>query len=340
MTGAFESTVGTSWEHHVLALAQEGDLGHPLSIAPVHVSGSDNQRLQAAYEACSALTAKHSRSFYLAARLLPATKRPAMHALYAFCRVSDDMVDRARGNAGETLALWRARTLENASAGDLGAAQAQVALAWRHARQRYSIPLCYARQLLDGVSRDLHQNRYQTFEELATYAYGVASTVGLMSMTITGYSGPQAIPYAVKLGIALQLTNILRDVGEDWRAGRVYLPQTELARFGLCERDLAAARVDARWRAFMHFQIARNRRLYAEALPGVALLNPDGRLAVAAAARLYRAILSDIEAHNYDVFNRRAYVGRTRKLLELVGAWRDTRSAASLGRAEEYRRSA
>lgn len=140
-------------------------------------------------------------------------------------------------------------------------------------------------------------------------------------MHIIGFSGAEAVPYAVKLGVALQITNILRDVGEDWRAGRVYLPLDELAAYGLTESDLAAGRVDGRWRAFMRFQIDRNRRLYAEAWPGIALLGKDGRLAVAAAGELYRAILDDIEAHDYDVFNRRAHVSAWGKLCRLPGIW-------------------
>jgi 15-cis-phytoene synthase len=187
------------------------------------------------------------------------------------------------------------------------------------------VPARYVEQLLDGVGRDLAQQRYQTFDELAGYAYGVASTVGLMSMHIIGYAGPQAIPYAVKLGVALQLTNILRDVGEDRRAGRLYLPAEELAAFGLTEADLAAGRVDERWRRFMRYQIRRNRRLYAEAWPGIALLNRDGRLAIRAAADLYRAILADIEAHDYDVFSRRAHVsawGKLRRLAAILGVAR------------------
>lgn len=326
MSGTLEVTALAPWERRVFALAHEGEAGRPFAGIPgTLIAPFETGTLQAAYTHCAALTAKHSHSFYLATRLLPVQKRPAMHALYAFCRVSDDMVDRACGNASEELALWRAKTLQDACPGDAALDGDPVALAWQHARLRYGIPLRYARQLLDGVARDLHQNRYQTFEELATYAYGVASTVGLMSMTITGYSGTQAIPYAVKLGVALQMTNILRDVGEDWRAGRVYLPQREMAHFGLCEDDLAEGRVDERWRTFMRFQIRRNRRLYAEALPGVALLKADGRLAITAAAHLYRAILDDIEAHNYDVFNRRAHTGRARKLLELARAWYYTR---------------
>ena len=179
------------------------------------------------------------------------------------------------------------------------------------------IPLRYAEQLLDGVSRDRCQKRYATFEDLATYAYGVASTVGLMSMHVIGFSGQAAIPYAIKLGLALQVTNILRDVGEDWRMGRVYLPQDELAAYGLAETDLERGRVDERWRAFMHFQIERNRLLYAEARPGIRMLDWDGRLAVAAAADLYCAILDDIEEHDYDVFHRRAHLSAAEKLLRL-----------------------
>jgi len=175
--------------------------------------------------------------------------------------------------------------------------------------------------LLDGVARDIVATRYTTFAELAEYAYGVASTVGLMAMHITGFSGLEAVPYAVKLGIALQLTNILRDVREDWDKGRLYLPLEEIAAFNLSESDIASRRVDERWRAFLRYQIARNRRLYAEALPGLDTLHHDGRLAIAAAAELYRAILEDIESHGGDVFSRRAHLGAWGKLRRLPGIW-------------------
>jgi phytoene synthase len=145
--------------------------------------------------------------------------------------------------------------------------------------------------------------------------------VGLMSMHIIGFAGNEAIPYAIKLGVALQLTNILRDVGEDWRAGRVYVPLDELVAFGLRQADLERGQVDDRWRALMRFQITRNRRLYAEAWPGIALLSGDGRFAVAAAGELYRAILDDIEAHDYDVFHRRAHVSMWDKARRLPGIW-------------------
>ena len=140
-------------------------------------------------------------------------------------------------------------------------------------------------------------------------------------MHIIGFAGEQAIPYAIKLGVALQITNILRDVEEDWCAGRVYLPMDELTAYGLSEADLVRKQVDDCWRAFMHYQIERNRRLYNEARPGIALLHRDGRFAVAAASDLYRAILNDIEAHNYDVFNRRAHVSAWGKVRRLPGIW-------------------
>ncbi len=280
----------------------------------------DRALLDRAYADCAVITAQHSRSFYLASKFLPADKRRAMRALYAFCRVTDDIVDCHGCNAEHELIRWRQQALAlNPPDPD------RVAVAWADARTRYRIPVRYAEQLIDGVARDLTQPRYQTFDDLAAYAYGVASTVGLMSMHIIGFSGPEAIPYAIKLGVALQITNILRDVAEDWRAGRVYLPADELATFGLSEADLASGRVDDRWRNFMRFQIERNRRLYTEAWPGIALLNKDGRFAVAAAASLYRAILNDIEAHDYDTFSRRAYVSGPRKLSALLRMWWHTR---------------
>jgi phytoene synthase len=149
-----------------------------------------------------------------------------------------------------------------------------------------------------------------------------------MSMHITGFDGPAAIPYAVKLGVALQVTNILRDVAEDWRNGRLYLPKEELSGFGLSETDIAAGQVTPRWRDFMRFQVARNRQLYQEAWPGIGLLHSEGRLAIGAAADLYRAILNDIERRDYDVFSGRAYVGSWGKLRRIPSVWWRTRGAS------------
>ena len=302
----------TSWEQRLLALAFEGLESH----IPAEPLPTEAALLEKAYQHCEKITAQHSRTFSMASALLPYEKRRAARALYAFCRISDDLVDRPEPGAFDKLMDWQERSLcPHPAEGDL------VALAWADTRASYRIPRRYAEQLIEGVSRDLVQNRYENFEDLSAYCYSVASTVGLMAMHIIGFAGRKAVPYALKLGVALQLTNILRDVGEDWRAGRVYLPQQELAEFGLNEEDLRRGQVTARWQAFMRFQIDRNRQLYEEAAPGISLLEGDGRLAISAAADLYQAILDDIEAHQYNVFTRRAFVSTWGKMRRLPGIW-------------------
>ena len=307
------------WERPLLSLAYEaGQAESPLP----RVKIEDREELDLAYDFCEAIAAENSRSFFIASRFLPFAKRRSVRALYAFCRRSDDIVDRPPLGKHDPEALrkavasWRSRSL--APVADL---RDPVVLAWSDARYQFGIPSRYAEQLIQGVARDITHWRYETFADLTTYCYGVAATVGLMSMHIIGFSGVEAIPYALKLGVALQLTNILRDVGEDWKASRLYLPQEDLQRFGLEERDIEARIVDDRWRAFMRFQIGRTRQLYEEALPGIALLHADGRFAIGAAAELYRAILADIEAHDYDVFSRRAYVNAWGKLRRLPAIW-------------------
>ena len=302
----------SSWERRLILWAQEA----LESSRPTEPVSANEGALDRAYRYCSALTQMHSRTFHLASALLPAAKCRAIRALYAFCRVSDDLVDNTEGDSHASLDIWRKRSLSESPADD-----DMVALAWADTRARYGIPQRYAEQLIDGVALDLQASRYATFSDLADYCYGVASTVGLMSMHIVGFVGPEAIPYAVKLGVALQLTNILRDVGEDWGMGRLYLPQDELREHGLSEGDIAAGRVDGRWRSFLRFQIARNRRLYAEAMPGIAMLKAGGRFAIAAAAELYGAILEDIEAHDGDVFHRRAHTSKRGKIARLPGIW-------------------
>lgn len=311
-----------TWENRLLALAYAPLETWTAEHLPAVI---DHPLMTLAYNHCDEITQAHSATFHLASALLPGAQQRAIRALYAFCRVSDDLVDRPdRVSFSEPydlsdiarLELWRQRSLNNHPPQD-----DLVATAWADTRARFKIPRQYAEQLLDGVARDLTVNRYETFSDLADYCYAVASTVGLMSMHIVGFTDDSAIPYAVKLGVALQLTNILRDVAEDWDNGRLYLPLEELAAYGLSEADIAAQVNDHRWKAFMAFQIARARQLYAEAMPGLALLQRRGRVAVAAAAELYRAILDDIEAHDYDVFSRRAHINGRQKVIRLPGIW-------------------
>ncbi len=302
-----------SWEYPLLAQAYEA-LNTPTSHSQV---ATEEAACHDAYDYCARIVKTNSRTFHLAARLLPYEKRRAVHALYAFCRATDDLMDKAPAlsEVPQLLENWRLRLRSHPNAYD------PVLLAWTDTQARYHIPHGYVTQLIEGIARDLRQQRYATFSDLTGYCYGVASTVGLMVMHIINFQGAAALPYAVKLGIALQLTNILRDVGEDWQTGRLYLPLDELAQFGLCEDDIAIGQIDDRWRAFMRFQINRARRLFQEAVPGIALLHPEGRFAIAAAAGLYRGILEDIEAHDYDVFHRRAHIGLWGKISRLPGIW-------------------
>lgn len=310
-----------NWEHTLVHWATEPLRTHTRSSQ----ISAPSRLLDEAYQYCDDVTRYHSRTFYLASALLPSEKRRAVRALYAVCRITDDIVDRSEHNEATTQATledWYQRLTNQKS--DMNH---PVINAWSDTKARFGIPDVYIRQLVDGVALDIRKQRYETLESLATYAYGVASTVGLMSMLIIGYNHQDAIPYAVKLGVALQLTNILRDVGEDWRNGRIYLPQQELAAYGLSLKDLESGKLSDSWRSFMKFQIQRNRQLYAEALPGIRYLEADGRFAIAAAAELYQGILADIEQHDYDVFTRRARLNSMKKVLRLPTIWfRSTRT--------------
>jgi phytoene synthase len=307
------------WENQLLALA--GSVPHP-STRPFFSYWAGDAALQTAYQYAARITAQHSKSFHFASGLLPEEKRAAVRALYAFCRTVDDTVDESADSAREShLDYWR-RMVEYGSfhTNDL------VATAWAVTLARYHIPRHYALQLIDGVNRDLFQLRYQTFDELATYCYGVASTVGLMSMYIVGFKNNDAIPYAIKLGVALQMTNILRDVGEDYCHGRLYLPREELAFHGIREQDIAEGRVTDNWRQFMKFQIERTRNLYSEAWAGIRLLESEGQLAVGAASVFYQGILDEIEKHDYDVFTRRASLGTLGKVSRIPSLWLKVKS--------------
>lgn len=302
--------VQANWENKLLALA--GNVPHPRT-RPFFSYWAGDASLRKAYKQAEKITSRHSKSFYFASGLLPEEKRSAVRALYAFCRTVDDIVDESSDSARDTqLDYWR-RMIETASFAD----DDLVAAAWADTLTRYHIPRHYALQLIDGVARDLFQARYQTFEELATYCYGVASTVGLMSMYIIGFENNDAVPYAIKLGVALQMTNILRDVGQDYKNGRLYLPREELVFYGIQEADIDAGRVTDHWRQFMQFQIERTRQLYRESWAGVKLLEREGQLAVGAASVFYQGILDEIERSDYDVFSRRASLNAWGKLTRL-----------------------
>lgn len=271
----------------------------------------------AAYTHCVEMTRQHSKSFYLSTALLPASKRRAIRALYAFCRTSDDIVDQAvAGNASHALAHWVWMVHHRCTPRDN-----PVLIAWNDTVAQYGISQELVDELLAGITMDLTVSRYETFEDLWMYCYRVASVVGLISMQIIGHHD-EAIDYAVKLGVALQLTNILRDVGEDAQRGRIYLPQADLRRFGLSDADIFGQQQSPQFTALMRYEIQRAHALYDDAWAGIGLLSADSRLAIAAAAVIYRGILDSIQHNAYDVFNQRAFVPLTRKLWLLWQAQR------------------
>lgn len=303
--------VQADWENQLLALA--GTVPYPHS-RPFFSYWAGDASLRKAYRQAEKITAQHSKSFYFASGLLPEEKRAAVRALYAFCRTVDDIVDEsADAQQNSRLDYWRAM-VESDSFADNNL----VAAAWADTLTRYHIPRHYALQLIDGVARDLSQVRYQTFDELATYCYGVASTVGLMSMYIVGFKNNEAVPYAIKLGVALQMTNILRDVSEDYQNGRLYLPREELAFYGIQELDIADGHITDGWRQFMKFQIERTRQLYEESWEGIKMLEREGQLAIGAASIFYQGILDEIEKNDYDVFIQRASLSAWDKVSRLL----------------------
>jgi phytoene synthase len=249
-----------------------------------------------------------------------------MCALYAFMRVSDDLTDGTQALAEKRLALaeWR-QQFDAALAGEYSH---PLHPAFHHTVEHYGIPRRYLEEVLDGVGMDLDADRYDTFADLYCYCYRVASVVGLACIHIWGFRDERAISYAESAGIALQLTNILRDLGEDAARGRVYLPREDLERFGYSVADLVQGRYDERFRALMRFQVDRARGYYESAAPLAEFLDSAGRAVFLVMLRTYRRLLEAIVRRDYDVFNGRIRLSRWRKLwlaaqvLPLCWGWR------------------
>lgn len=277
-------------------------------------------------EHCADIVRQHARTFALAARLLPREKRRGTFALYAFCRRADDLVDTLATRGAERLSDYR-RALDAALDGQPDDAVFRE-VAWTV--ERFGVPAASLHALIDGVGRDLAPVEYATWRDLEPYCAGVASTVGEMCTHVMGVDGGGtllecALRRARILGVAMQLTNILRDVGEDAARGRCYLPEEDLRAFGVSREAVLAQRVraaDPRWRALMRFEIARARALYADAEPGIVLLAADARRCAAACARGYAEILNAIEHHAYDTIRSRAIVTPWRRASVLWQAWR------------------
>lgn len=276
--------------------------------------------LAAAYEHCRQINRHYGKTYYFSTRFFPEDVRPAVHALYAWVRYPDEWVDNPEGMTlgaqREKLRRWRDAS---ADAVKTGLCDHPVLAAFADAARRHEVPVAYMHAFLDAMEMDLTVSRYETFEELKRYMWGSASAVGLMMCHLIGARDPAAVPYAADLGLAMQLTNFLRDVGEDWRErGRIYLPQEDLRRFGVTEADIAEGRVTDGFRALIRFESERTQALYAHADQGFSYIPADRRLPVRLARILYARILDKIDQNRCDVFSRRARVPTWEKLVVLA----------------------
>jgi len=278
------------------------------------VTTTGNQNLSVTtFADARVVTRRYAKTFYFASHALPPEKRLASYALYSFCRYVDNIADETADKESARMHLAEIRrSLEGIFVPD------QTASRWAALQQTvrlYGIRKEYFLDLLDGVEMDLTDIRFETFRELHRYCYHVASVVGLMMTRILQPDSAVALPYAKDLGTAMQLTNILRDIGEDLASGRVYLPRQEMHEWGISVQDLQKREVTPAFRSFMRLQISRAREFYALAEPGIALLPDDGsRYSVRLMSALYRRILNAIEANDYDVFSQRAHVSFPAKL--------------------------
>ncbi|CAA7061515.1 unnamed protein product [Microthlaspi erraticum] len=278
-----------------------------------------------AYDRCGEVCAEYAKTFYLGTLLMTPERRKAIWAIYVWCRRTDELVDGPNASHITPMALdrWEAR-LEDLFRGRpfdmLDAALADTVA-------RYPVDIQPFRDMIEGMRMDLRKSRYKNFDDLYLYCYYVAGTVGLMSVPVMGIdpkskaTTESVYNAALALGIANQLTNILRDVGEDARRGRVYLPQDELAQAGLSDEDIFAGKVTDKWRNFMKMQLKRARMFFDEAEKGVTELDAASRWPVWASLLLYRRILDEIEANDYNNFTKRAYVGKAKKIAALPLAY-------------------
>ncbi|UCE06548.1 MAG: phytoene/squalene synthase family protein [bacterium] len=271
------------------------------------------------FEHVKLLTAHWSKSFYFSARFLPKEKRWATYALYGFCRYADNLIDNPRTRPKQQLlsevACFRK---ELKLAYRWGESEHPILKPFILVAKKYGIPIEYPLDLLKGVQMDIEATRYETFSDLYVFCYRVASVVGLMMTHIMGYKDDQAFEYAEKLGIAMQLTNILRDVQEDKEMGRIYLPLEELQKFGITEDDVINEKFDEKFRRLIKFQVDRAHDYYEESSNGIPMLNTDSQFAIYSASKIYHGILRKIEARAYNPFLGRVHVPLGKKFLILM----------------------
>lgn len=272
--------------------------------------------LQASYAECKRLNALHGKTYYLATLLLPKSKRPYVHALYGFARYADEIVDDLASTLtvdekAKALSTWGEKILNDLKGGRSDDA---VGRALIDTVNRFDIPHAHFEAFLHSMTMDLTVTEYQTYEDLLEYVYGSAAVIGLEMVPVLGVLEEGAYECAKKLGIAFQLANFIRDVGEDLDRGRIYLPLDELAQCGVSREMLEARVLTPQIIEALKFQIARVRQLQAEATPGIKMLEAASRPCIEAASTLYCGIVDEVEKIGYDIFNKRAKTSTARRL--------------------------
>lgn len=302
-----------------LASATHGK-DNPDEVVPLRDIPPIEPGLAAAYEHCRKINAHYGKTYYFSTRFFPADVRPAVHALYAWVRYPDEWVDNPGdltvAEQADKLRQWRDAT---ADAIKTGSSEHPVLAAWADSARRYEVPTQYMRDFLDAMTMDLTVARYETFADLEKYTYGSASVVGLMMCHLVGCKDPNSVPHATALGLAMQLTNFLRDTGEDYRSrGRIYVPLEDMERFKVTEEDIRRGMVTDNVTELIRFEIQRAREIYEIADAGMHYLPRYAQLPVRLARVLYSRILDKIEQNHYDVFTKRAKVPTWEKLVTLA----------------------
>jgi 15-cis-phytoene synthase len=279
-------------------------------------AGITDPDLRASYAECKRLNALHGKTYFLATLLLPKAKRPFVHALYGFARYADEIVDDLASQLSVQEKAKELNTWGNKVLSDLkkGNSQDAVGRALIDTVTRFDIPHEYFEAFLHSMEMDLTVQEYETYEDLMEYVYGSAAVIGLQMVPILGPLHADAYESAKTLGIAFQLANFIRDVGEDLDRSRVYLPKKELQNFGVDRKMLESRVLTAEIVEALKFQIARVKRLQEQAAPGIQLLEPSSRPCIEAASTLYCGIVEEVEKINYDIFNKRAKTSTARRL--------------------------
>jgi len=289
-------------------------------------AGITQPELRASYAECKRLNSLHGKTYYLATLLLPKAKRPHVHALYGFARYADEIVDDlastlSNQEKSDHLRRWSDQILQDISN---GRSSDHVGAALVDTVQKFDIPIAYFEAFLHSMAMDLTVTEYQTFDDLMEYVYGSAAVIGLQMVYVLGTlegKKSEALPLAENLGVAFQLANFIRDVGEDLDRGRIYLPLQELQSFGVSRSILEQRKVTPQIIEALKFQIARVRELQLKADAGIALLNPEARPCIEAASELYCGIVDEVEKINYDIFNHRAKTSTLRRAKVALPAW-------------------